>query len=87
MFIRIVKSIRFLIGGINKMKPHYFNQEIPDSDDILLKMAISQGYVPASCLLAGEIVFGLVQKGKDPCAGCNGPRGKCNGRPKNNERL
>ena len=28
------------------MKPHYFEQEQADRDDIMLDMAKSQGYVP-----------------------------------------
>ena len=36
------------------MKPHYFEQSQPDEDDIHLKMAIGQGYVPPKCLL-GDI--------------------------------
>jgi len=63
------------------MKLHYF-QETPDSDDMLLNMAKSQGYVPQSCLLGGQIVMGLVNDGKDPCTGCEGPREKCGGRLK-----
>ena len=62
------------------MKPHYFMQEEPDSDDIFLKMAKDQGYVPQGCLLGGQVVMGLVQKGTDPCVGCNCPREKCGGR-------
>lgn len=62
------------------MKPHYFNQESPDSDDFLLKMAIGQGYVPPSCLLGGQTVMGLVNQGNDPCKGCKGDRIKCKGR-------
>lgn len=64
------------------MKPHYFQQETPDNDDIFLKMAQDQGYVPQSCLLGGQTVMGLVNSGADPCKGCEGPREKCNGRPK-----
>jgi len=62
------------------MKPHYFEQDEADSDDMNLGMAKMQGYVPKTCLLGGIIVIGLVNKGKNPCKGCNGPRGKCHGR-------
>ena len=61
------------------MKPHYFNQENPDSDDMLLKMASLQGYVPKACLLGGQTVMGLVSEGMNPCKGCEGPREKCKG--------
>ena len=61
-------------------KAHYFSQDAADTDDMMLQMSIGQGYVPATCLLGGAIVFGLVNQGKDPCAGCYGPREKCRGR-------
>ena len=64
------------------MKPHYFDQEKPDIDDIQLKMAIHQGYVSKSCLLGGMVVFDEVNNGKNPCEGCNGPRDKCHGKAK-----
>ena len=64
------------------MKPHYFDQDKAD-EDMFLEMAIHQGYVPKSCLLGGQIVMGIVNKGDDPCCGCAGPRHKCMGRPEN----
>ena len=64
------------------MKPHYFDQEKPDSDDMQLEMAKMQGYVPQGCLLSGVIVMSEIGVGKSPCAGCNGPREKCGGKPK-----
>jgi hypothetical protein len=63
------------------MKLHYFNQVKPDADDLFLRMAVQQGYVPKTCLLGGEVVMGLVNSGADPCKGCEGPRAKCLGRP------
>lgn len=63
------------------VKPHYFQQEKPDADDIQLKMAIGQGYVPTTCLLGGPTVMGLTMAGDDPCKGCQGPRERCHGRP------
>lgn len=63
------------------MKPHYFDQEAPDADDLQLAAAIHQGYVPTGCLLGGPVVMGEVGKGLDPCAGCHCPRVKCGGRP------
>ena len=62
------------------MRLHYFDQEKADEDDLMLQMAIQQGYVPTTCLLNGKVVMDEVFKGKDPCAGCNGPREKCRGR-------
>lgn len=62
------------------MKPHYFNQEEADQDDLLLNMAKGQGYVPPLCLLGGQTVMGLVNQGKDPCQGCNCDKSKCQGR-------
>ena len=65
------------------MKPHYFDQDEPDSDDMQLGMAKMQGYVPQRCLLGGRIVMGEVNAGRNPCSGCAGPREKCGGSPKN----
>lgn len=64
------------------MKPHYFEQDAPDSDDHALRMAKQQGYVPPACLLGGQIVLGEVNAGHNPCWGCEGPRAKCGGKPK-----
>ena len=64
------------------MKPHYFDQEKPDADDILLNMAKGQGYVPSSCLLGGMIVMDELNKGNNPCWGCDGPRHLCKGTAK-----
>lgn len=63
------------------MKPHYFNQEKPDSDDIQLQMAIHQGYVPKTCLLGGIVVMDEINNQRNPCWGCEGPREKCHGKP------
>ncbi len=63
------------------MKPHYFDQAKADDDDMQLRMCINQGYVPPTCLLGGVIVWSLMIKGEDPCAGCNCDRAKCYGRP------
>jgi len=46
------------------------------------KMCVAQGYVPETCKLDGTMVWGLINKGEDPCEGCNCDRTKCNGRPK-----
>jgi hypothetical protein len=63
------------------MKPHYFDQEKADGDDIQLKMAVAQGYVPETCLLGGVTVMGVQNMGADPCDGCACPRDRCEGRP------
>lgn len=64
------------------MQLHYFEQDVADSDDIQLKMAIGQGYVSAACLLGGMTVMSEINKGNNPCWGCNGPRDKCKGQAK-----
>jgi hypothetical protein len=61
------------------MKPHYFNQDKADTDDIQLKMARAQGYVSRKCLLGGAVVMGLINESKSPCKGCACPREKCEG--------
>ena len=63
------------------MKPHYFEQDAPDTDDMMLQMAIHQGYVPPGCLLGGVVVMAIIGDGGDPCEGCAGPRARCQGRP------
>lgn len=52
---------------------------------IALEICIHQGYVPLNCLLNGGVVFALINKGEDPCAGCNLNRNICGGRPKKND--
>jgi hypothetical protein len=64
------------------MKPHYFEQDAADSDDTLLAMAKGQGYVPKTCLIGGFVAMSEVQGGRNPCWGCEGPRAKCGGKPK-----
>ena len=64
------------------MKPHYFEQDSADKDDVVLCMAKIQGYVPKTCLLCGVVVMGEINAGLSPCSGCNGPREKCHGKPK-----
>lgn len=64
------------------MKLHYFEQTEADNDDIQLRMAKVQGYVPQTCLLSGMLVMDEVSKGNNPCWGCNGPREKCGGKDK-----
>ncbi|OPY57150.1 MAG: hypothetical protein A4E55_01832 [Pelotomaculum sp. PtaU1.Bin035] len=59
--------------------------QLQPTGDMFRDMCIHQGYVPATCTLPGLIAWGLVNKGEDPCAGCNGDRSVCNGRPQNPE--
>ena len=66
------------------MKPHYFKQDKPDDDDVLLKVAIDQSYVPKTCLLGGLAVIFTVNIGDNPCWGCKGPRNRCHGKPEAN---
>jgi len=51
-------------------------------NDLWLKMAKEQGYIPVGCTLKGQLVMLLVGKGEDPCAGCNNDRAECGGRPR-----
>jgi len=63
-------------------KHAYFQQDQADKDDHMLGMAKLQGYVPDTCLLGGFVVLDEVKRGNNPCWGCNGPREKCKGKPK-----
>lgn len=67
------------------MQPHYFDQPTTASSDMLLGMAKMQGYVPAGCLLGGVVVMSEVSAGRHPCWGCEGPREKCGGKPKQDQ--
>jgi len=61
---------------------HYFDTgEVPRSD-FQHAMCVQQGYIPSTCLLAGPVIWGLVNEGKDPCKGCEGDRSVCHGREK-----
>lgn len=55
------------------------------TDDMFKQMAVQQGYVPATCTLDGQLVILLVNKGEDPCSGCNADRLVCKGRPRSKE--
>lgn len=68
-------------------KPAYFHLTAADNDDRALGDAKTLGYVPTTCLLGGILVWQSVNLGLDPCAGCNGPRSKCGGRPKQDDVL
>ena len=60
---------------------HYFHMDRAPSDT-KLEMAIHQGYVPSTCLLAGVIVWDEVNASRNPCWGCEGPRERCKGKPR-----
>ena len=64
------------------IQPHYFELDEAPESDTLLKMAKDQGYVPTTCLINGVLVMSEVNDGRDPCASCEGPRGRCHGRPR-----
>ena len=68
------------------MKLHYFNQDKADADDTTLGMAKMQGYVPETCLLGGAVVMSEMNHGNNPCWGCNGPRLKCEGKPRKDKK-
>jgi hypothetical protein len=59
----------------------YFDRSAAPKRDIQLQLAVHQGYVPSRCLLGGGIVLAEMRAGRDPCAGCDGPRVRCGGRP------
>ena len=59
---------------------HYFDEGTADPKDVFLNMSIDSGYVPKGCLLIGQLVWGLISDGKDPCKGCRGDRDICKGR-------
>ena len=54
-------------------------------DDVGLELAKDHGYVPSTCVLNGVLALIAVKKGMNPCYGCDGPRGVCNGKPKENK--
>jgi len=73
-------DVSWLLTPINPVKTHYFDDPEASPRDELLTLAKRQGYVPKTCLLGGETVMGLVNKGEDPCLGCQCDRIKCKGR-------
>ena len=61
-----------------------FEERKKEADkDSMLALCKEQGYVPDGCVLQGVIVYGLTNKGEDPCKGCNENRVNCGGRPNN----
>jgi hypothetical protein len=67
-------------------KLHYFNANEADPTDFLLGMAKMQGYVPSGCLLGGSVVMHEINDGRNPCWGCEGPRDKCGGKPRQEQK-
>lgn len=45
--------------------------------DGMREMCIQQGYVPVKCKLPGLLIFALINKGENPCHGCNIDREEC----------
>ena len=54
-------------------------------------MMIGQGYVPPTCSLdvriAGPLIWDEINKGRNPCWGCNSDRSICKGAPKQGNAL
>ena len=48
--------------------------------DLYKEMCVSQGYVPSTCTLDGQLAWLLVNEGKSPCAGCYMDREVCKGK-------
>lgn len=65
--------------GVDKAKNGEKDESV-ESVDHMKQMCIKQGYVPEKCTLAGVIVWGLINRPEDPCAGCNENRNVCGGR-------
>lgn len=81
--MRGLSSFNYRINFMTEPKLHYFNDSYEAShQDVMLGMAKLQGYVPVGCLLGGAVVMSEVEAGRDPCAGCAGPRHRCGGRPR-----
>ncbi|APH21072.1 TPA: hypothetical protein ACXDAY_002224 [Clostridium botulinum] len=53
-----------------------------ENNDTLRELCIKQGYVPSKCKLTGVLIMGLIQRGENPCWGCNHNRNECGGCPK-----
>ena len=64
---------------MNEVEKIIIGNKNPEND-VLLEMAINQGYVSKKCKLPGGLVMALQNSGEDPCAGCNHDRNECEGR-------
>ena len=58
-----------------------------DGTDIMRNIMVQQGYIPRTCTLHGRVIFGLINRGEDPCKGCNENRTICKGREKDENYL
>lgn len=60
------------------------------AEELVKKIMIQQGYVPATCTLsvelAGLLIWSEIYAGRDVCAGCEADRTVCKGRPNNPNR-
>jgi hypothetical protein len=56
-------------------------EEANSANDMRRQMAIQQGYVPATCILAGMVIMNEIGEHNDHCAGCYLDRAICHGRP------
>jgi hypothetical protein len=72
-----------LVGGKYK-KGQIVNYE---NNAMLKDAAINEGRIPVTCTLRAALVWWLILKGEDPCAGCNWDREVCKGRPKSPRRI
>jgi hypothetical protein len=66
------------------IKGDYFSEGKASPADAMLRQAIAQGIVPATCLLGGYKVRARhdLNPDADVCGSCDGPREKCFGRPR-----
>lgn len=67
---------------INKLKEEVKTELKEEVKMDYKKMCVQQGYVPSTCKLDGQLIWLLINDGKDPCKGCNHDRNECNGRNK-----
>ena len=84
-YARVAIDILKIWKSTCKVSIQNFLRKGSSMNDMFLEMAIQQGYVPKDCMLTGQIVMGLVNKGEDPCKGCNQDRSVCGGRSKGRE--
>lgn len=48
-----------------------------EDNDTMRMLCVQQGYVTPKCKLNGFIILALIQKGENPCLGCNIDRSEC----------
>lgn len=76
------RAARLPAGRRFYVKRAYFHLLTADNDDLDLGAAKVMGHVPETCLLGGVHAWQAIDAGRDPCATCLAPRGRCGGRPK-----